>query len=115
MTYYKINHMMRKGTDIMSKEYVGQAIGVFELDNLTACFVAADVAAKTADIKIQGIERNRLKWGACVKIRGGISDVTAAMEAALKAAEPIAKVVSHTIIASPTADTETAIAMTIKK
>ena len=99
----------------MSNEYVGKAIGIFELDNLLACYVAADVAAKTADIKIQAIERNRLKAGACVKIRGGISDVTAAMEAALKAAEPLAKVVSHTIIASPSADTETAIAMTIKK
>lgn len=99
----------------MSKEYVGQAIGVFELDNLVACYVAADVATKTADVKIQGIERNRLKSGACVKIRGGIADINAAMEAALKAAEPIAKIVSHTIIASPSADSETAIAMTIKK
>lgn len=99
----------------MSKEYAGQAIGVFELDNLVACFVAADVATKTADVKIQGIERNRLKSGACVKIRGGISDVNAAMEAALKAAESIGKIVSHTVIASPSADTETAIAMTIKK
>lgn len=99
----------------MSKEYAGQAIGVFELDNLVACFVAADVATKTADVKIQGIERNRLKSGACVKIRGGISDVNAAMEAALKTAESIGKIVSHTVIASPSADTETAIAMTIKK
>lgn len=99
----------------MSREYTGQAIGVFELDNLVACFVAADVATKTADVKIQGIERNRLKSGACVKIRGGISDVNAAMEAALHAAESLGKIVSHTIIASPSADTETAIEMTIKK
>ena len=99
----------------MSKEYIGQAIGVFELDSLLACYVAADVAAKTADVKIQGIERNRLKAGACVKLRGNISDINAAMAAALKAAEPIAKLVSSTIIASPSADCETAIAMTIKK
>ncbi len=99
----------------MSEKYTGQAIGVFELDNLVACYVAADIATKTADVKIQGIERNRLKAGACVKIRGGIADINAAMEAALRAAEPLAKIVSHTIIASPSVDAETAIAMTIKK
>lgn len=99
----------------MAENYTGKAIGIFELDNLVACFVAADVATKTADVKIQGIERNRLKSGACVKLRGSVSEVKAAMEAALKAAEPIAKIVSHTVIASPSADTETAITMTIKK
>ena len=99
----------------MAENYVGQAIGVFELDNLVACYVAADVATKTADVKIQGIERNRLKSGACVKLRGNISDIKAAMEAALAAAESIGNVVSSTVIASPTEDTEIAMAMTIKK
>ena len=74
------------------------------------------LAAKTGPrVKIQGIERNRLKSGACVKLRGSVAEITAAMEAALKAAEPIAKIVSHTIIAAPSADSETAITMTIKK
>lgn len=99
----------------MAENYVGQSIGIFELDNLVACYVAADAAAKTADVKIQGIERNRLKAGACVKLRGSVSEVEAAMEAALNAAKPLANVVSHTVIAAPTEDTETAIAMTIKK
>ena len=66
-------------------------------------------------VKIQSVERNRLSAGACVKIRGSVSDVNAAMEAALNVAGPISKIVSHTIIASPTEDTETAIAMTINK
>ena len=99
----------------MGEIFTGKAIGIFELDNLVACYVAADVATKTADVKIQGIERNRLKSGACVKLRGSVAEITAAMEAALKAAEPIAKIVSHTIIAAPSADSETAITMTIKK
>ena len=39
-------------------------------------------------------------------MRGSVASVEAAMEAALKAAEPIAKIVSHTIIASPIPEAE---------
>lgn len=99
----------------MAKNYNGMAVGVFELDNLVACFVALDAAAKTANVTIQSVERNRLKSGACVKMRGSVSDVNAAMEVALEAAKPLGQVVSHTVIASPTADTETALAMTVNK
>lgn len=99
----------------MAGKYNGMAIGVFELDSECSCFVALDAAAKAANVKIQSVERNRLSAGACVKMRGSVSDVNAAMEAALNVAGPISKIVSHTIIASPTEDTETAIAMTINK
>ncbi len=99
----------------MAGKYERTAVGVFELDNECACFVALDAAAKAAAVKIQGVERNRLSAGACVKMRGSVSDVNAAMEAALRAAEPISEIVSHTVIASPTEDTETALAMTIGK
>jgi ethanolamine utilization protein EutM len=37
------------------------------------------------------------------------------MEAALDVARPLTKIVSHTVIASPSEDTEKAIAMTINK
>lgn len=99
----------------MAKNYNGMAVGVFELDNLVACFVALDAAAKAANVTIQSVERNRLKSGACVKMRGSVSDVNAAMEVALEAAKPLGQVVSHTVIASPTADTEIALAMTVNK
>lgn len=99
----------------MAKNYNGMAVGVFELDNLVACFVALDAAAKAANVTIQSVERNRLKSGACVKMRDSVSDVNAAMEVALEAAKPLGQVVSHTVIASPTADTETALAMTVNK
>ena len=99
----------------MAKNYNGMAVGVFELDNLVACFVALDAAAKAANVTIQSVERNRLKSGACVKMRGSVSDGNAAMEVALEAAKPLGQVVSHTVIASPTADTETALAMTVNK
>ena len=74
----------------MSGKYDGMAIGVFELDSECACFVALDAAAKAAGVKIQSVERNRLGAGACVKMRGSISDVKAAMEAALAAAVAVA-------------------------
>lgn len=99
----------------MAEKYEGMAVGVFELDSECACFVALDAAAKAAAVKIQGVERNRLSAGACVKMRGSVSDVKAAMEAALDVAAPISEIVSHTVIAAPTEDTETALAMTIKK
>ena len=99
----------------MDNNYKGMAVGVFELDNLVACFVALDAASKAANIRIQNIERNRLGAGACVKMRGSVSDVNAAMDVALRTAEPIAKVVSHTVIASPAHDTEPAMYMTANK
>ncbi len=99
----------------METGFENQAIGIFELDSFLACFVAMDAATKAADVKVQGIERNRLKSGACVKLRGNVSNVKAAMEVALETARPISKIVAHTIIASPAADTETAIQMTINK
>ena len=99
----------------MSEQYTGMALGAFELDSECACFVALDAAAKAADVKIQAVERNRLSAGACVKMRGTVSNVNAAMEAALRTAEPLSKIVSHTIIAAPSEETETAIRMTINK
>ncbi|MDD3340162.1 MAG: BMC domain-containing protein [Lachnospiraceae bacterium] len=99
----------------MEDRYKGQAIGIFEMDNLVACYVALDAASKAADVMIQGVERNRLKCGACVKMRGDISNINAAMEVALKAAAPLGKLVHSTVIAAPTEGTDLAMEMTIKK
>ena len=99
----------------MAENYNGMAVGVFELDNLVACFVALDAASKAANVTIQSVERNRLKSVACVKMRGSVSDVNAAMEVALETAKSLGEVVSHTVIASPTADTVVALKMTINK
>lgn len=97
-------------------QYSHMAIGVFELDSYLECFVALDAAAKAADVKIQSVERNRLKSGACVKMRGRIADVNAAMDAALSVARDRgAEIVSHTVIASPTEGTEISAEMTINK
>ena len=111
----RADQFFRRRKQSMAEQYTGMAIGVFELDSECACFVALDAAAKAADVKIQAVERNRLSAGACVKMRGTVSNVNAAMEAALRTAEPLSKIVSHTIIAAPSEETETAIRMTINK
>ena len=97
------------------EQYNGKALGVFEVDNLVAAFVALDAASKAADVSIQGVERNRLKSGACVKMRGDISSVNAAMDVAVATASRLGKVTASTIIASPSEGTEVATVMTINK
>ena len=61
---------------LWAENYNGMAVGIFELDSFAACFVALDAASKAANVRIQNIERNRLGAGACVKMRGSVSDVT---------------------------------------
>lgn len=97
------------------EQYKGKALGIYEVDNLVAAYVALDAASKAADVTIQGVERNRLKSGACVKMRGDISSVNAAMEVAVATASRMGKVTASTIIAAPSEGTETAMEMTINK
>ena len=99
----------------MADKYNGMGIGIFEMDSLCAAYVALDAAAKAANVRIQSVERNRLKSGACVKLRGRISGVRAAVEAALAAGEKHGTVTAHHVIASPADDTEIAMSMTILK
>ena len=86
----------------MADNYDGMAVGVFELDNLEACFVALDAASKAANVKIQSVERNRLKRkGACVKMYGSVSRCKCSYGSGIETAKPLGKIVSHTVIASP--------------
>ncbi len=97
----------------MSENYNGMSIGVFELDNFVACFVALDAAANAANLIVPSIVRKRFKSGSCVIISASVSDVIAAMEVALETAKPLGYVVSHRILASPISDTQAPIKMTI--
>lgn len=99
----------------MAENYSKMAIGIFEMDSLCAAYVALDAASKAADVRIQSVERNRLKSGACVKMRESVSDVKAAMEAAVAEGEKHGKVTSHHVIPAPADDTEIAMSMTIYK
>lgn len=99
----------------MADQFEGKAIGIFETDSLVAAMVALDQASKAAEITIQGVERNRLKSGACVKMRGDISSIKAAMDVAIQTASRYGNVTAHTTIASPDEGTEKAMKMTIGK
>ena len=96
--------------DKIIEKYRGLAIGTFEFDNMVPCLVAMDAAAKAADIQVEAVERNRLKSGACVKLRGNLSDMRAAMAAAIEAGEKAGgKLLTQNIIAAPTRDAEKAV------
>lgn len=99
----------------MAEDYRNQATAYLNWKVSVSVLQHFGAGSKSSSVKIQGVERNRLAAGACVKMRGSVSDVKAAMEAALDVARPLTKIVSHTVIASPSEDTEKAIAMTINK
>ena len=85
----------------MGAEYTGNALGTFEIDSLVSCYVALDVAAKTANIKIKSVERNRLGCEVCAKIQGNISDVNAAMDAIIEVTKTYGKLLAWNIIPAP--------------
>lgn len=95
------------------EDYKRKAIGLMEVDDLVTCFVAMDAAAKTANVTIQNIERNRYDSNACFKIRGDVSDVEQAMEVAMEQANQVGRVIAHTVIASPAEESEPVFYMTV--
>lgn len=91
-----------------------EAAGLLEVFGCVAAFAAADAAAKAANVTIQSIDKNKpanadalpVPLITCLKIRGSVADVEAAMDAATAAAESITGVVSRYIIAGPSEETE---------
>lgn len=96
-------------------EFNGAAVGAFETDSYLVACVAIDAAVKAADVQVEGVERNRLASGACVKLRGRISDIRAAMEAAEEAASRLSPVTKSVVIPAPTEGTEKMLQVTINK
>ncbi len=90
------------------------AIGIVEMFGFTAAMVAADAAAKAADVKIIAIDTNKpanadkeeVPLITVVKIQGSVSAVTAAVDAAADAADRVTHLIQKHIIARPTDDTQ---------
>ena len=67
-----------------------EAAGLLEVFGCVAAFAAADAAAKAANVTIQSIDKNKpanadalpVPLITCLKIRGSVADVEAAMDAA---------------------------------
>ena len=91
-----------------------QAVGIIEVFGLTCAFVAGDAGCKAANVTMEAFDRNKpanadalpVPLIVCVKFRGSVEDVTAAIEAAALAAERLTGVVSKHIIARPEDDTQ---------
>lgn len=83
-----------------------KAVGLLEVDGVCAAFAAVDSASKAGDITVESIERTRQGCNVCIKIRGDVSSVNAAIEAAVKVANDVSKAVNHFVIPAPTDDVE---------
>ncbi|MCC6093556.1 MAG: BMC domain-containing protein [Eubacterium sp.] len=96
------------------EKYSGLAVATIEFDLMVPSLAALDAAAKTADIQIEAVERNRLVAGVCVKMRGRLSELREALDAAEKAGEAAGgKLLTKNLIPAPTLDTERAVAETM--
>ena len=93
---------------------MSRATGFIEVYGLAAAFAACDAGCKAADVTVENFDKNKpgnpdglpVPLIVCVKFRGDVSAVEAAVEAAKFAAERVSGVVSTHIIANPEKDTE---------
>ena len=93
---------------------MGKATGIIEVYGLVAAFVACDAGCKAADVTVENFDKNKpgppeslsVPLIVCVKFRGTVDNVTAAVEAAEIAANKVSGVVTKHILTSTEPDTE---------
>ena len=93
---------------------MGKATGIIEVYGLACAFVACDAGCKAADVVVETFDKNKpanadklpVPLIVCIKFRGSVDSVTAAVEAAVNAANRLTGVVSSHIIANTEKDTE---------
>ncbi len=85
-----------------------RALGLIETIGLTGAVEAADAALKAADVSLENVEHADVGY-ACVKVRGEVADVRAAVDAGASAARRVGEVVSVHVIPRPDLQTELAI------
>ena len=93
---------------------MGKATGIIEVYGLACAFVACDAGCKAADVVVETFDKNKPANAdklpgpliVCIKFRGSVDSVTAAVEAAANAANRLTGVVSSHIIANTEKDTE---------
>ena len=93
---------------------MGEAVGIVELYGLVAAFAAADAGCKAANVTLEDFDKNKpanadalpVPLIVTIKFRGSVSDVTAAVEAAIRRANEVSGVITSYIIPRPEADTE---------
>ena len=93
---------------------MGEAVGIVELFGLVAAFAAADAGCKAANVTLEDFDKNKpanadempVPLIVAIKFRGSVSDVKAAVEAAVRKANEVSGVITSYIIPRPEADTE---------
>ena len=88
---------------------MADAVGILEVYGLATAFVAADAGCKAANVRLEVFDKNKpanadklpVPLLVCIKFRGSVSDVTAAVDAGIEVAEAMTGVVQHHVIASP--------------
>jgi len=93
---------------------MNQAVGLLEVFGLVCAFVAADAGCKAGNVTIESFDKNKplnadklpVPLLVCIKFRGSIEDVKAAMEAAERTANQMTGVYAKHIIARVEDDTE---------
>lgn len=88
---------------------MADAVGILEVFGLATAFVAGDAGCKAANVRLEVFDKNKpanadalpVPLLVCVKYRGSVADVTAAVEAGIEAANKMAGVVQHYVIANP--------------
>ena len=91
-----------------------EAAGILEVFGCVAAMVAADAAAKAANVRIEAIDKNKpanadklpVPLITCLKIRGSVSDVQVALDAAAEEAESVTGVITKHMISGPSTDCE---------
>ena len=93
---------------------MGEAVGIVELYGLVAAFAAAAAGCKAANVTLENFDKNKpgnadalpVPLIVAIKFRGSVSDVKAAVEAAVRKANEVSGVITSYIIPRPEADTE---------
>lgn len=93
---------------------MGKATGIVEVFGLVTAFVACDAGCKAANVTVETFDKNKpgnadaleVPLIVAVKFRGSVTDVEAAVEAAVLAAEQHSGVVTSHILTSTESDTE---------
>ena len=93
---------------------MADAVGILEVYGLTTAFVAADAGCKAANVWLEVFDKNKpanadklpVPLLVCIKYRGSVSDVTAAVQAGMEVTERMTGVVQPYIIPNPEEGTE---------
>ena len=92
---------------------MGKSLGFIEISGVTAAIDALDIMCKTADVELVTWERKLGGRLVTLIVRGDVSAVTEAVEAA--AAGAIKKPVAKAVIANPHTETERLVALSASR